>query len=129
MRYNLNPALMLLPVVITTAVYISGCSDQTKSESAVVDEAITSRVPESDSIEAEPQVFDVIALVKNITPSGNYMVLEHEDIEGYMSAMTMPFEVRDASVIEGIQVGDSVKVKITIDATGIYVSEAGLISE
>jgi Cu/Ag efflux protein CusF len=38
--------------------------------------------------------------------------LDHEDIPGHMNAMEMTFDVSDAKLLEGIQVGDKVQGKL-----------------
>lgn len=52
---------------------------------------------------------------------GRYeVVVDHEAIEGLMGAMTMPFEVRDPAVIEGLKPGDRIVARLIIDAKGSY---------
>jgi protein SCO1/2 len=47
------------------------------------------------------------------------VTIKHDDIRGFMPAMTMPFKVRDARLLEGRSPGDLVKATLVVeDATG-----------
>ncbi len=48
---------------------------------------------------------DVTGLVIEVHPTREQVVVSHEDIEGVMPAMTMPFEVLDPKVLDGVQPG------------------------
>ena len=52
-------------------------------------------------------VVDVAANHRSIT-------IAHQDIPGYMAAMTMPFPVKDSTILEGITVGDEVKGELRV---------------
>jgi Cu/Ag efflux protein CusF len=51
----------------------------------------------------------VIALV----PESRQLVVDHEEIEGFMDAMTMGYAVSPASLLKGVKAGD--KIRFTID--------------
>lgn len=53
--------------------------------------------------------YSVTGVVRSITPSGDHLIVAHDEIAGYMHAMTMPFAVSDTASIEGIATGDSVR--------------------
>jgi protein SCO1/2 len=54
------------------------------------------------------QYHQVKGQVVALDPSLKRVTIAHEDIPGYMKAMTMPFAVRDSSLLRGVEVGDSV---------------------
>jgi len=54
-------------------------------------------------------------VVKSIDPEKKQLSIAHDDIPGFMKAMTMPFDVKDASLLGGITVGDSVDFSFTED--------------
>lgn len=47
--------------------------------------------------------------IRSFGPNRAFANIAHEDIPGYMQAMTMPFEFRDASLSAGLSVGDRVR--------------------
>ena len=44
-----------------------------------------------------------------------YVNIAHEDIPGYMMAMTMSFDPRSPSQLDGLNPGDKVKLTFTVD--------------
>jgi Cu/Ag efflux protein CusF len=61
---------------------------------------------------------EIRGVVQTITPSKSYVNIAHEAIPDYMDAMSMFFEVRDSTVLEGIAVSDS--VMFTLELEGNY---------
>ncbi len=57
-------------------------------------------------------------IVKSIDPDKKKLSIAHDDIPGFMKAMTMPFVVNDGSMLAGIAVGDSVDFSFTDDGSG-----------
>ena len=53
--------------------------------------------------------------VQSFGKDRKYVNIAHEDIPGYMMAMTMSFNPRSASQLEGLNPGDKVKVSFTVD--------------
>ena len=47
--------------------------------------------------------------IRSFGPNRAFANIAHEDIPGYMQAMTMPFEFRDPSLSAGLSVGDRVR--------------------
>ena len=43
------------------------------------------------------------------------MLIDHEDIAGFMDAMTMTFPVTDASLLEGLDKGTRVTFRVVVD--------------
>src|SRR5438132_14395724 len=50
--------------------------------------------------------------------------IEHEDIVGYMPAMTMPFKIKNDADLEMMKAGDQVTGDIVIDAESSWVESA-----
>ena len=60
--------------------------------------------------------------VLSVDPSGTRAQIKHEEIEGLMPAMTMPYEVRDAKLLEGLAPGDLINATLVIESNGAYLS-------
>src|ERR1051325_2111940 len=60
------------------------------------------------------QVFQVNGVVRAVLPERQQVKIEHEKIPGYMDAMTMPFDVKDAKELDGIQAGDKVSFRMIV---------------
>jgi protein SCO1/2 len=54
-------------------------------------------------------------------PKGE-ITIKHEDIPGFMPAMTMPFRVRDAKLLDGRAPGDLVTATLVVEETDAYLS-------
>src|SRR5438270_4218070 len=60
------------------------------------------------------RVFRVNGLVKEVQPERKQVKIEHENIPGYMAAMTMTFDVKDAQELRGIQPGDTILFRMVV---------------
>lgn len=70
------------------------------------------------SAETAPQVYHATGTVKSFGPLRAYVNIAHEEILGYMGAMTMSFEPQRPSLLEGLAAGDRIAFDFTetIDA-------------
>ena len=48
-------------------------------------------------------------------PNASQVVVEHEEIKGFMDAMTMGYRVEPASLLEGLKPGDQVRFTIDVE--------------
>lgn len=62
----------------------------------------------------EPRVFQVKGVVEKLEADGRTVVIQHEAISNYMSAMTMPFEVKDTRELIGLSPGDVVAFRMMV---------------
>ena len=49
------------------------------------------------------------------------VTIRHEDVPGYMPAMTMPFDLRSASQVDGLDVNDAVRFTFQPESGGRHV--------
>jgi len=66
----------------------------------------------------EASTYDARGVVRSFGPSRAYVNIAHEDIPGYMKAMTMSFEPRTPSQLDGLAVGDHVVFRFTDQGDG-----------
>jgi protein SCO1/2 len=59
----------------------------------------------------------VRGVVLELRPTERMVRIRHEEIPGYMAAMTMPFEVRDTNELAGLEAGDTVVFRLNVTAT------------
>jgi Cu/Ag efflux protein CusF len=62
-------------------------------------------------------------VVRAVDASARTITLEHEDIPGIMTAMTMTFEVAPDVSLEGVAPGAKVDFEVTEDPNGIRVTK------
>jgi Cu(I)/Ag(I) efflux system periplasmic protein CusF len=64
---------------------------------------------------AAPQRYTTRGVVKSFGRARRYVNIAHEDIPGYMQAMTMSFEPSSATQLEGLVEGQRVEITFTDD--------------
>ena len=68
------------------------------------------------------QHFEVKGVVREIEPDGQTVLIQHEDIPGFMPAMTMPFSLRGTNVSHGFAAGDQVRFELTVTKEDSWIS-------
>lgn len=64
----------------------------------------------------QSDVYDIQGKIEAIKPDKTGVTLDHEDIPGLMKGMKMEFPVKDAKLLEGLQVGDQVQGKLLVES-------------
>lgn len=57
------------------------------------------------------------------------VIIEHEDIAGFMPAMTMPFNVKSAAELSGLEAGDAITFTLRVTQTASWIEDLVRISE
>ena len=70
-----------------------------------------------------PKSYDVHGKVTAIRPDQTGVTLNHDDIPGLMKAMTMEFPVKDAKILDGLEVGDQVEGKLLVESGEYLITE------
>lgn len=70
---------------------------------------------------AETKRFEAVGTV--VAVEGDFVLIDHEDIAGFMDAMTMSFPVRDATILSGVEVGDRVRFGVVVAKDASYTVE------
>ena len=58
--------------------------------------------------------FQVRGVIKELNPDGRTVVIKHHEVTNYMEAMTMPFRVREAALVAGLQAGDEISFRLLV---------------
>jgi protein SCO1/2 len=61
--------------------------------------------------------------VLSVDPTGQQATIKHEEIKGFMSAMTMPYKLRDPKLAGGIQPGDLINARLVVVSNDAYLTE------
>ncbi len=64
--------------------------------------------------------YDVRGQILAIDKDQGTVTIRHQDIKGFMPAMTMPFKVQNKRLLEGRQRGDLVKATLVVNDTDAY---------
>ncbi len=75
----------------------------------------------SGTSEAEGRSYEVDGTVRRVDREARTITIAHEDVPGYMPAMTMPFSVDDARLMDGLAEGDRVRFRFVAAGGGRHV--------
>src|SRR6266404_9203818 len=67
--------------------------------------------------------FQVKGIVVGVKPAEKTVEIKHEEIPGYMPAMTMPFEVKNTNDLAGLGPGDTVTFRMTVTETEGWIDQ------
>src|SRR6266540_4687837 len=67
--------------------------------------------------------FTLQGQIQSIDAARKTVIVKHEEIKGFMPAMTMPYEVQEAKALDGLAPGDLVNAKLVVISNGAYLTE------
>lgn len=68
------------------------------------------------------QVFHVNGVIRSLEVNEKRVVIEHEDIPGFMPGMTMPFAVKQPALLRGLSPGEPVRFDLVVTRDDSWVS-------
>jgi protein SCO1/2 len=73
--------------------------------------------------------YKVEGQVLAVSPDHQQATVKHEEIKGFMMAMTMPYRVKDPQLLNGIAPGDLINATLVVDPDGAYFSTVKKVGE
>src|SRR5205823_13413443 len=80
-------------------------------------------VPARTATHTNQQVFQVKGVVMAVKPETKEITIKHEEVPGYMEAMTMPFDVKSTNELAGIAPGDAVSFRMIVTDTEGWIDQ------
>lgn len=71
---------------------------------------------------ANEGVYEIRGTVVAVDVGRRLLEIDHEAIPGVMAAMIMPYEVADASLLQGLAAGDRVRGTLRVDGRGYVIT-------
>jgi protein SCO1/2 len=68
------------------------------------------------------RTFTLQGQVQSLDAPRKLVVVKHEEIKGFMPAMTMPYEVQEASAMDGLAPGDLINAQLVVFSNGAYLT-------
>ena len=96
---------------ILLLILLSACAEPPAAERPVTERPVT-------------REFEATGVVVRILENSKLIQVRHGDIEGFMPAMTMPFEWREDSVRAAVAVDDSIRFTIATDGVDHWMTSA-----
>lgn len=75
-----------------------------------------------DAPKSDQRNFTLQGQVLSIDAAGKSAQIKHEEIKGFMPGMTMPYDVRDPKLLEGLSPGDLITATLVIESNAAYLS-------
>jgi protein SCO1 len=72
---------------------------------------------------APTKQYQLTGQILEVKPDSNEVLVKHENIPGFMPAMTMPYKVEDAKVLAGKQPGDLITATLVVSETEAHLSK------
>ena len=66
--------------------------------------------------------FTLQGQVQSLDPAKKTVVVKHEEIRGFMPAMTMPYQVQDGKALDGLAPGDLINATLVVVSNGAYLT-------
>lgn len=80
-------------------------------------------------VPAHARTFQVHGQIRAVDPAQRMIRIAHEEIPGYMPAMTMPFTVKNADILTGLAVGEAVQFELVVTEDDAWISHIEKITE
>jgi Cu(I)/Ag(I) efflux system protein CusF len=68
-----------------------------------------------------PVIHEGVGVIEEVDQEASTIQINHEAIADYMPAMSMPYKVKDKSLLEKIKTGDKVNFTVEDSSAGIFV--------
>ena len=102
--------------LLALTLLVAACDKGAEHDHTGPDEA----PPSAEPTMAAGENHDTRGVVRSIAEDRSSITIAHEDIPDVMPAMTMPFSVDDASLLDGLSADDAVKFTISAKPGGGY---------
>lgn len=77
--------------------------------------------PSGDTAEKDARRFAVKGVVQEVREEGKVLVIDHEEMPGYMRAMIMPFRVKDPAQAAGLEPGDEIEFTYVVQELASWI--------
>ena len=105
---------LLLRAARVLFVLVAGKTTLITPASAAPPQGKSAAVSMAAASSTNQQVFEARGVIQELKPDGKTVRIKHEDIPGYMPAMTMDFEAKDTNNLTGLRAGDAVTFQLVV---------------
>lgn len=121
MRFKIVKGIAYVTGLTAVTLLLAGCGPPTEpSTSAKLPEppapapSAEATRDTSDPAPGTTNIYEVKGVIQQIRPNGRTAVIRHEEVPGYMPAMTMPLSVKDTNDLAGVKAGDTVAFRLLV---------------
>lgn len=103
LAYDRKGRLVIASIALMMTLFLPACKQQHKR--------------------AKGEVYHGTGVVESVHRDRMAVRIKHEDIKGYMSAMSMAFSVKAESLLDSLQTGDKVEFALCDAESGAFLTE------
>lgn len=104
--------MLRLLCILSLALFAFAASAQSPTNSVAATQSLTNQ-----------EFYQGKGVIVSVAPAKMKVTIKHEEIPGYMDAMTMPFDVKDTNELTGLQTGDPVTFRVVATKTFDWVDQ------
>lgn len=116
---------MLKIILLITCVTFLACSESKKKVTPENDNSAQTQIQTSDQQNStdEAQIYTVNGTVTSVPPGGKFIMINHENIPGFMRAMEMPFYLENKELASSIKPDDYVTFTFKVESGKMIITE------
>jgi protein SCO1/2 len=84
---------------------------------------VASLVVGCSGVDESKRLYELKGQVLTVKPETKEILVKHEDIKGFMPAMTMPYTVSDEAELKGIAAGDLIDAMLVVEVNRAYLQQ------
>ncbi len=107
--------------LLTALICLTGCGGQPQNPPVKPDKTENPKAVETKP--AAPKQYQLTGVVREIDKESGQVMIRHDEIPGYMKAMTMPFDLKGKEVLADLFVGDEVEGTLVVKADDIELND------
>lgn len=78
--------------------------------------------PDNAASQAAAKEYPMRGEIRNLDPGGHVATIKHENIPGFMNAMTMGYQVKDPAEFSKLQVGEQITATVYVKGDDMWVA-------
>jgi hypothetical protein len=102
-------ALMLIVLALVGAGWLTGCGPSHKASETAANNA-----------DASVKRYPLTGRVVSVDKPNLSLIVDGDAIPGFMAPMQMPYQVKDASILDKVAAGNQIKAEIVVTNQGAY---------
>ncbi len=132
MRLKIVQRIAYVTAFAAVTLIWSGCSPPTEEATSAKmpppAPAVDSAADSSDPAPGTTNIYEVKGVIQEIRPNGRTAIIKHEEVPGYMPAMTMPLSVKEAGDLSGVKAGDSVAFRLLVTSDDGWIDQVRVLN-
>jgi protein SCO1/2 len=102
---------------VASILLLAGCSSSKPPEQAQT----TDQTKPADTAAAKQ--YPLRGVIKGLDASGHVATIDHQEIPGFMGAMTMGYPVKDQAEFDKLKVGDKITATVNVKGDDMWVGD------